>query len=265
MVDPRQLAERLGAAWQVQTHGEIDSTQTAMRTWLLQDTAADWRLLTAKHQTAGRGRSGAQWLDHPGQALLMTLAGPVALAAELWPRLSLLAGLAALEYLSAHASMQGVRLQLKWPNDLMVPTDRGLRKCAGILTERVEVPGHGARWLCGIGVDLGGPLPAELSGIAVPLQQVAKGPLPEPSALAAGLAEAIRSEVQSFDGALPHERLQRRLAYLRQMVELDMGPLQQARLFRLAGLAADGQLQGSWQDRPTEPVTVQPLALRPLA
>ncbi len=265
MLDTVQLQQQLGAGWQVRSYGELDSTQTAMRTWLLQDGAADWRLITAEHQTAGRGRSGAEWLDSAGQGLLMTLAGPVALAAELWPRLSLLAGLAAVEYLSAHASLQGARLQLKWPNDVMVATQRGLRKSAGILAERVEVPGGGARWLCGIGVNLRGPLPAALHDIGIPLQEVANGPLPERHELAAGLAAAIRSEVMAFDGVLPHERLQRRLAYLRQMVELDMGPLQQVRLFRLSGLAPDGQLQGSWQDRPTEAVTVQPLALRPLA
>ncbi len=255
----------MGPAWRVQCHGELDSTQTAMRTWLLQDGRADWRLLAAEHQTAGRGRSGAQWLDNPGQSLLMTLAGPVTLPIEAWPRLSLLAGLATLEFLSAQPGLQGVDLQLKWPNDLLVQTPQGLRKCAGILAERLEVPSQPPRWLCGLGLDVGGSLAPELAEIAMSLCEVATGPLPSRSELAAGLAAAIRREVEGFRGVLPVERLGRRLAFVGQLVELDLGPLQPARQLRLAGLAHDGQLLGTWLDHPETTVTVQPLALRPVA
>ncbi len=60
----------------------------------------------------------------------------------------------------------GVTAQLKWPNDVLV----GDRKIAGVL---VEAQSQGSRLdsiVIGIGVDLGGPVPADVASIATTIE-----------------------------------------------------------------------------------------------
>ena len=92
-------------------------------------------LVVAEQQSSGRGRSGADWENAPS-ALAASLAFRPAWPPELWPRLTLVAGIAATRVL-------GDELRLKWPNDVM----RGEAKIGGILTEvsgGVAVVGWGA-------------------------------------------------------------------------------------------------------------------------
>jgi BirA family transcriptional regulator, biotin operon repressor / biotin---[acetyl-CoA-carboxylase] ligase len=92
-------------------------------------------LVTAREQTAGRGRWGRTWVGPPGRALLMSL-----VLRELDPLLPLRAGLAV-------ADLAGAAARVKWPNDVWVDG----RKVAGILVEaRVQ-----AGWaVLGIGVNV---------------------------------------------------------------------------------------------------------------
>jgi BirA family biotin operon repressor/biotin-[acetyl-CoA-carboxylase] ligase len=80
-------------------------------------------LVTASGQDAGRGRSGAGWID-ADRALAATLAFEPGWSPDRLPVLTLVAGLAALDVLPSHVS-------LKWPNDVVV----GDAKAGGILTE----------------------------------------------------------------------------------------------------------------------------------
>jgi BirA family biotin operon repressor/biotin-[acetyl-CoA-carboxylase] ligase len=89
-------------------------------------------VVTADHQSAGRGRLDHRWDAPRGAALLASFA----LAPN--PLLSLAAGVAA-----AEACGQGVRL--KWPNDLLL----GGRKVGGILVEATS-----SKAVCGIGINL---------------------------------------------------------------------------------------------------------------
>jgi BirA family transcriptional regulator, biotin operon repressor / biotin---[acetyl-CoA-carboxylase] ligase len=102
---------------------------------LAADGAPHGTLVTAREQTAGRGRRGRTWVGPPGQALLMSL-----VLRELEPLLPLRAGLAV-------ADLAGDAAQVKWPNDVWVDG----RKVAGILAEaRVQ-----AGWaVLGIGVNV---------------------------------------------------------------------------------------------------------------
>jgi len=85
--------------------------------------------ITAREQSAGRGRRGNAWISEPGNLYcsLLLPGVPPGRAAEL----AFVAGLAVHDAIVALAPSQGVRLLLKWPNDVLL--DGG--KVAGMLIE----------------------------------------------------------------------------------------------------------------------------------
>jgi len=130
------------------------------------DGAAHGLVLVADHQTAGRGRIGRRWIAPPGGALLCSVllrpAGPSMLHGAVWA--VALAARAAVRPLGAD------RVELKWPNDLMVAD----RKLAGILAEGVDVGGTAAAVVVGIGLNVGwAEAPAEVAGTSVTLEELA--------------------------------------------------------------------------------------------
>ncbi len=95
-------------------------------------------LVTAREQTAGRGRQGRAWSTPPGRALAMSLVlhDPPAL-------LPLSAAVAV-------AETAGDGALIKWPNDVLL----GGRKVAGILVE-ARAGGNGFEWaVLGIGINV---------------------------------------------------------------------------------------------------------------
>src|ERR1043166_8409052 len=91
--------------------------------------------ITARRQTAGRGRRGRAWVSEPGTlyaSLLLTDPAPPQRAAEL----SLVAALAVHDALAERAAVLGPRLTLKWPNDVLCDG----AKLAGILVEGEGLP-----------------------------------------------------------------------------------------------------------------------------
>jgi Biotin-(acetyl-CoA carboxylase) ligase len=56
----------------IEWHATIDTTQRRARE-LVEQGDRRYDAVCADHQTAGRGRQGAQWLDAPGQSLLVSL------------------------------------------------------------------------------------------------------------------------------------------------------------------------------------------------
>jgi len=100
-------------------------------------------LVTAGRQTAGRGRTGREWWQAP-RAVFASLAFVPDWPVSEWSRLTLVAGLAALEALPPTAA-------LKWPNDVV---DGGGAKLAGLLAEAT-----GSIVVIGLGVNLWWPDP----------------------------------------------------------------------------------------------------------
>lgn len=100
-------------------------------------------LVTAAAQDAGRGRSGAEWMNAP-RALAASLAFAPGWPAARIPLLTLVAGLAARRVLSPS-------YRLKWPNDVVTPAGD---KVAGLLAERT-----GDLVVIGLGVNLHWPDP----------------------------------------------------------------------------------------------------------
>jgi BirA family biotin operon repressor/biotin-[acetyl-CoA-carboxylase] ligase len=138
----------------------VDSTNDQAR-HMAEAGAQPGLVVLAGEQTRGRGRHGRRWSSPPGNlyaSVLVQVDGPLATSAQL----SFVAGLALAEALERHAP-DGVRLRLKWPNDVLV----GRAKVAGILLESIGGThrAHAASVLVGTGVNIvscpaGTPYPA---------------------------------------------------------------------------------------------------------
>lgn len=142
---------------------------------LLHDLAADGAeagtAVVAGEQTGGRGSRGRDWRSPPGGLWLSALFRPRAAAGvELF---GLRIGLAVAE--AVEALGPGVKVDIKWPNDLMV----GDRKLGGILCE-ARWQGESLAWVAaGVGINVANPIPDDLTGIATALDEVVPGVTPD--------------------------------------------------------------------------------------
>lgn len=127
---------------------EVDSTNSLMLAeprYL----EAHGLVLLARHQTGGRGRMGRHWASLPGQQLQFSVALHPAFAAEHFPAVALLAGVAVAEGIEAVSALHP---RLKWPNDVLVDG----RKVCGILVEGKAGAGGQPRLVAGIGINCNG-------------------------------------------------------------------------------------------------------------
>ncbi len=108
--------------------------------------AAEGLVVTAEHQTSGRGRLDRTWETPARSALTFSLLLRPTAPLHSWPWLPLLAGYAVDKALKA----AGFEPSVKWPNDVLL----GERKVAGILVERVETDG-GPAAVVGVGLNVG--------------------------------------------------------------------------------------------------------------
>ena len=137
-------AESGALGFAVHRLGEVASTQIEAAR-LAADGAPEGTVVTATHQSAGRGRRGRQWLDAPGQSLLMSVVLRPPISPGLSPQLSLVAAVAVADALTSALADTladtlantlrgpGVTAAIRWPNDVMV----GARKICGLLPEAV--------------------------------------------------------------------------------------------------------------------------------
>jgi BirA family biotin operon repressor/biotin-[acetyl-CoA-carboxylase] ligase len=148
--------------------------------------------ISARTQTAGRGRRGSHWVSPAGNlhaTLLLSKPSPRSLA----PQLSFVAALAVHDAIAACAPQLGPDLKVKWPNDLLVET----AKVAGILLEGESEPVFAVA--IGIGVncaahpDNTGYPAADLAGL---------GALVVPDALLQELAGAMQKRLAQWKGGL---------------------------------------------------------------
>lgn len=125
----------------------VGSTMTEAAAWAA-DGAPHGALVTARTQTAGRGRHGRAWLDAPGDSLLLSLVlrpGTLGLPTERLGLIALAAGLALAEAVRA----LGADAVVKWPNDVVVDG----RKLAGVLAEARSGAG-GIAVVLGVGLNV---------------------------------------------------------------------------------------------------------------
>lgn len=92
--------------------------------------AQDFSVLVAGFQTAGRGRSGRDWLAPAGSSLFVSvLLKPSLIAANRFSWIPLLAGLAMAKTVAQF--LPNKKVSLKWPNDVLVESN----KISGVLSE----------------------------------------------------------------------------------------------------------------------------------
>ena len=106
------------------------------------------QILIAESQTAGYGRSGRRWVSPARRNLYFSCLWHFEEGIEILRGLSLAVGVAVVD---AIEKLAGVRLGLKWPNDVMDP--RG--KLGGVLIESASRPGSGCCVVIGVGLNVG--------------------------------------------------------------------------------------------------------------
>jgi BirA family biotin operon repressor/biotin-[acetyl-CoA-carboxylase] ligase len=155
------LARRL-ATPQCLVRQQVGSTLDVVHDLAAEGAPAGTTVL-AEEQLAGRGRMGRRWLSPPGTGIWLGYLARPECAGERG-LMALRVGLAVVRALGDLEVAAG----LKWPNDV-VASDR---KLGGILCE--------ARWsrrrvawvAVGVGLNVHGPLPAELEDTAVALEEI---------------------------------------------------------------------------------------------
>jgi BirA family biotin operon repressor/biotin-[acetyl-CoA-carboxylase] ligase len=109
--------------------------------------AAHGSVYFADEQTAGRGRGDHRWESNAGQGLYVSVLLRLAISAARLPLFPLAAGLAAAD---AIRSASGLRVDLRWPNDLLL----GSRKTGGILVESKTEGDMLAFAIVGVGINV---------------------------------------------------------------------------------------------------------------
>lgn len=164
----------------VRYFAEIDSTNSAacrdLNAGDCDDNALLPRLYLADVQTAGRGRSGRQWVADGGTLTFSLVhavgeAQPPSLPPEVLPLVGLATGVAiarGVEYVAAP-----VTARIKWPNDVHV----GGGKIAGVLVE--SVASRSDRVVIGVGLNVATDLQRFADAVSSParsLSEIARGP-----------------------------------------------------------------------------------------
>ena len=157
--------------------------------------AAEGLCITAKEQTAGRGRFDRVWASPKDAGLYLSIVLRPTLDQRSWPLITLATSLsvsAALEQACA------ITTDIKWPNDIM----HSERKLCGILAETVDTE-YGRALILGIGINLTSQaFPQELNGTATSVEAAA-GRRPDADALLSALVNSFGSyyqRLQATDG-----------------------------------------------------------------
>lgn len=124
----------------------VDSTNTYLHAYR-GDEDEDVVVVTARHQTAGRGQGGNRWEDAEGQNLLFSIQiRPVEVAIDHQFVLAMAEALALKRALDAYAD----GMELKWPNDIYHRD----RKLSGTLIETAVSGGRLKRMILGTGINV---------------------------------------------------------------------------------------------------------------
>ena len=188
-------------------------------------------VVLAEEQTAGRGRMGRRWMAPPGTCLLLSILFRPHLPPAQAQRLTMLCSLAAAD---AVEQVAGLRVSIKWPNDLVVkaqgpnlksqvskPQSQTWEKLAGVLTETGVLGERLEFVVVGIGINVNVEpvvLPTLAPGATSVLARVGQ-PVDREAMLVALLSGVERRYEMLRAGAGPHREWVARLAMLGQPVE----------------------------------------------
>ena len=131
----------------------VDSTNRYLRDeaaslWKKKTVADKFVVVTAEHQTAGRGQRGNVWNSNAGENLLLSILVRPAEALAVKEQFFLSQAVA----LALHDAMScyGIETSLKWPNDIYV----GNRKLAGVLVELDYSGAFVEQAIIGVGINV---------------------------------------------------------------------------------------------------------------
>ena len=187
--------------------------------------------IVAFHQTKGRGRLARQWHSPPLSGLYLSWVTQPCLPLEAGGSIPLLAAIATAEL----CRERGVKVQVKWPNDVLVDD----AKLAGILCE-ARSGTDGWTVVVGIGLNVltpAGGWPKELNAIA--LDSLVAEP-PDRHELAVELRDRLRRELSVAENKGLSHVIERWLQY-----GPPLGTMMRRgdRVGRFAGLSEDGSLR----------------------
>ena len=156
--------------WRVRTTPETGSTNADLLA-AIDFGVPDRTVLRADHQTAGRGRLGRTWEAPPGANLLVSLLFRD--VAEPRHRVTQLVGSACALVLRRDF---GINAGLKWPNDVVVSTQGGDTKIAGILAQAsIGSGGRTVDVVVGMGLNIAWAPPPEVAPATCLREQLAEG------------------------------------------------------------------------------------------
>jgi BirA family biotin operon repressor/biotin-[acetyl-CoA-carboxylase] ligase len=226
-------ARRAPSPAAVEWHKNLVSTNDRLKE-LARRGAPEWSVVLADRQTGGRGREGRPWASPPGGLYLSVLLRPRSAHLGLLP---LAAGIAVVDA----AAEQGLRAELKWPNDVLVldaavggrpdaasPAESPGRKLGGILAEAASGP-EGPDWVVlGIGMNVAiadDALPTELRERMAWLAE-GKAGAPDLAVVAAAVLARLRvwyDAIGSSPAAVVRAWRERAVAWWGQGVEVRTG------------------------------------------
>ncbi len=137
--------------WRIAGFAEIDSTNEEIRRQA-EAGAAEGLVVTARRQSAGRGRRGRAWDSPEGNLFVSLLLRPQRAAMEA-ATLSFMVSLCVAEAVLAAGPALAGHVTCKWPNDVLLDG----AKLSGILLESRAAqnrPGHLEHLIVGIGINL---------------------------------------------------------------------------------------------------------------
>lgn len=232
----------------------VGSTNDVVRGWLAEGTP-EVCLAVADEQSAGRGREGRRWVAPAGAALLAS-AGfrPTYLAPDRAWRLAASVSLAMVDAAEEVAGLPEGTVRLKWPNDLVVETDDGVRKLGGVLGESDGLGTADPRVVVGIGVNAdwaAADFPAELAADMTSLREASGGRPIDREALFDAFADRLEPRVRALrDGRFDAAGWTGRQLTSGRLVRLE-GPDGRSEVVRAAGVdPLSGALLVVSPDRP---------------
>jgi len=180
--------------------------------------APDGLVVLADCQTHGRGRLGRRWVSPAGGSLLLSTLLRYSAPVETASHFTMIAGLALLD---AIATINGLRGDLKWPNDVLISG----RKVAGILAETQAAGGRLRYVVVGIGlnVDVDFANDPDLAQVASSLSQEAGRPIERGPLLVALVRSLSRRYAALVAGASPFDEWAARLTTVGQEIEAEVG------------------------------------------
>ncbi|MDP9801455.1 BirA family biotin operon repressor/biotin-[acetyl-CoA-carboxylase] ligase [Arcanobacterium wilhelmae] len=243
------------------------STQDDARAWYVREDIPSLTVLSAGHQTAGRGRVGRTWEDRPDAGVLSTIVLTVPDTPENRDEIGWLTLMVAIAARAAVAETGGESAvaEIKWPNDIVINREacRDAHrhfKIGGILGELLGVRGGVITCAIGVGINVNQGI-GEIPQLATSMR-LAFGPhtLGAADAVLAGILRRLRGMLPAWisGGA-------GRNAELRAELTAHSADLNHAVTVRfadgeeVAGYAREISADGSLQlDTPSGPVAITP-------